>query len=125
MIERLFMVTNNPMSYEKFKESYRVIYIDGKMEDVYNRVRDEIHGGHKLLTHPLMGSVKPNETPYRTICVSEEKVKGTDADSVLLMENCIMTLRKFLSISPLPQYPESTLNDFQVIDYDLINHALE
>lgn len=125
MKDRLFIVTNNPLSNEKFKEKYEVIFIDGHVQQVYETVRNKIHEGHKLLTHPLMSSIKPNETPYRTICVSIEKVKGTDIDSVMLIENSIMTLRKFLSISALPKYPETTLNDFQVIDYDLIMHALE
>lgn len=125
MKSQLFIVTNNPLSYEKFKDIYEVIFLEGKSENVYTTVRDKIHMGHRLLTHPLMSSVKPNETPYRTVCLSTEKVKGVDMDSVMLIENSILTLRKFLSISPLPQYSESIHKDFQVIDCDLIMHALE
>lgn len=124
MVEQLFIITNNPLSKKNFSSQYEVIFIEGPVEKVYTMVRDKIHLGHKLLTHPLMSSIKPNETPYRTICLSVKKVKGTDMDSVLLIENSIMTLKKFLNISPLPKYTESVLNDFQLIDYDLINHAL-
>jgi hypothetical protein len=32
-------------------------------------VRDHIHSGARLLTHPQAGSVKPYETPYRSVLV--------------------------------------------------------
>ncbi|WP_142414258.1 GrdX family protein [Hathewaya massiliensis] len=124
MVEQLFIITNNPLSEKNFSEKYEVIFIDGPMEEVYRAVRDKIHIGHKLLTHPLMGSVKPNETPYRTVCLSKEKLKSVDLDSLSIIESSIMTLKKFLNISPLPIYGESVMKDFQVIDYDLIYHAL-
>ncbi|CAM2745849.1 GrdX family protein [Hathewaya histolytica] len=124
MREQLIIITNNPLSEKKFQDEYEVIFVDKEMKEVYNIVRDKIHMGHKLLTHPLMSSIKPNETPYRTICVSKEKNKGVDLDSLSIIESSIMTLKKFLNISPLPQYNEKILNDFQLIDYDLIYHAL-
>ncbi|SHI04930.1 hypothetical protein SAMN02745196_02544 [Clostridium collagenovorans DSM 3089] len=124
MIEPLFIVTNNPLSLEKFKGEFEVEFIDGEVSEVYKVIRDKIHMGHKLLTHPLMSSIKPNETPYRTVCLSVKKIQGVDLDSLSLIENSIMTLDKFLNISPLPKYSEDIMYDFQVIDHDLIHHAL-
>lgn len=124
MIEPLFIITNNPLSHEKFKDEFEVMFIDGDVEEVYRAVRDKIHMGHRLLTHPLMSSIKPNETPYRTICITAKKVQGIDFDSVNLIENSILTLHKFLNISALPKYSEEIMYDFQVIDHDLIHHAL-
>lgn len=124
MIEPLFIVTNNPLSLEKFKGEFEVVFIDGNVNEVYKVIRDKIHMGHKLLTHPLMSSIKPNETPYRTVCLSVKKIQGVDLDSLSLIENSIMTLDKFLNISPLPKYSEDIMYDFQVIDHDLIHHAL-
>ncbi len=124
MIEKLIIVTNNPLSFENFKKSHESVYIEGDVREVYKKVRDMIHLGHRLLTHPLMSSVKPNETPYRTICVSYEKETNCDMESLILMESSIATLEKFLSFKPIPEYIEAVKYDFQVIDYDLINHAL-
>ena len=124
MIEKLIIVTNNQMSEKNFKERYDVIYIDSHVRAVYEKVRDQIHLGHRLLTHPLMSSVKPNETPYRTICISKEKKQKCDIESLMLIENSIATLEKFLTMSPIPEYSDEVMEDFQVIDYDLINHAL-
>lgn len=124
MIEPLFIVTNNPMSKEKFEKKYRVEFIDVPQLDILKKVRDYIHKGNRLLTHPLMGSVKPNETPYRTVCVSIEMVNGVDLQSLEIIENSLATTEKFLKDFNTPQWSEKILADFQLIDSDLIDHAI-
>ncbi len=124
MIEPLIIVTNNPMSKEQFESKYKVVFIEGTMMDILKKVRDNIHEGHKLLTHPLMSSIKPNETPYRTICISKEKLNKVDLQSLSIIEESIMTTEKFLSDFKTPQWNEKILLDFQLIDSDLIYHAI-
>jgi hypothetical protein len=124
LIEPLIIVTNNPMSKEQFESKYKVIFIEGTMMDILKKVRDNIHEGHKLLTHPLMSSIKPNETPYRTICISREKLSKVDFQSLSIIEESIMTTEKFLNDFKTPQWNEKILLDFQLIDSDLIYHAI-
>ena len=124
MIEKLIIITNNPMSRDEFADRYDVMYVEGNTTQVYEKVRDMVHLGHRILTHPLMSSVKPNITPYRTVCISEEKEMRCDMDSLMLIEASMATLEKFLAMKPIPNHNERVKNDFQVIDYDLINHAL-
>jgi len=124
LIEPLIIVTNNPMSKEQFQSKYKVVFIEGTMMDILKKVRDNIHVGHKLLTHPLMSSVKPNETPYRTICISKEILSKVDLQSLSIIEESIMTTEKFLNDFKTPQWNEKILLDFQLIDFDLINHAI-
>ena len=124
MIEPLIIVTNNPMSKEQFESKYMVVFIKGSMMDILKKVRNNIHEGHKLLTHPLMSSVKPNETPYRTICISKEKLREVDLQSLSIIEESIMSTEKFLNDFKTPQWTEKILLDFQLIDYDIIHHAL-
>ncbi|WP_346899825.1 GrdX family protein [Clostridium sp. UBA7503] len=124
MIEPLFIVTNNPMSKEKFEEKFKVEFIDVPQLDILKKVRNYIHKGNRILTHPLMGSVKPNETPYRTVCVSTEVVNGVDLQSLEIIENAIITTEKFLRDFNTPKWSEKILTDFQVIDSDLIDHAI-
>lgn len=92
--------------------------------DVLTSVRDLIHKGHILLTHPLMGSIKPNETPYKTVVVSVRTQEEIDFNSLMLIENSIETSRKFLINKPIRKWSESVLEDFRVIDFDLIKNAL-
>ncbi|MGK0464974.1 GrdX family protein [Clostridium sp.] len=124
MIEPLIIVTNNPMSKEQFESKYTVVFIKRSMMDILKKVRNNIHDGHKLLTHPLMSSVKPNETPYRTICISKEKLREVDLQSLSIIEESIMSTEKFLNDFKTPQWNEKILLDFQLIDYDIIHHAL-
>ena len=68
-----FIITNNPLVLEKLGETHNVIYQEISYEEVLKEVRDRIHEGHLLLSHPLSGSVKPNETPYKSVMLSKGK----------------------------------------------------
>lgn len=123
MIEPLFIITNNPLSKKTFESKYKVVYVEDSAMEVLKKVRDNIHLGHKLLTHPLMSSVKPNETPYRTACLSLKK-GDLDIQSLEIIENTIMTTEKFLRDFNTPNWSDKILQDFQLIDCDLINNAI-
>lgn len=124
MIIRSKIITNNILSHDKLKDDFDIDFVEGTMLDVMITVRDYLHKGYRLLTHPLMGSVKPNETPYKSVAISLKPENGTDYDSIMLIENSIETVQRFLSIKPLRNWPQSVLEDFSVIDYDLIKNAL-
>ena len=122
----LIILTNNPDVETKLKDR-NVLRIDGTYRDVLVRARDLVHQGHRLLTHPLMGSLKPNETPYRTVAVSSE-TGALDMDSLLLIENAIETFDKFAQVTRPDRganTPERMLTDFRMIDLSLITSALE
>lgn len=93
--------------------------------DVLIKVRDYIHLGHRLLTHPLAGSIKPNETPYKTVVISSEKASEINIDSIVLIENSIQTAQKFLKNKSRINWSDKILEDFRLIDFDLINNALK
>lgn len=92
--------------------------------DVLVATRDLVHKGHKLLTHPLSGSVKPNETPYKSILVSDNP-QTMDMDSLIIIEDSITTARKFLEMKRHIVWPEDILEDFRVIDFELIKNAIQ
>ena len=122
----MIILTNNPDVEESLKDK-NVLRIDGTYRDVLIRARDLVHQGHRLLTHPLMGSLKPNETPYRTIAVSSEQ-GALDTDSLMLIENAIETFDKFAQVTRPDRgvnTPERMLADFRMIDLSLITSALE
>ena len=124
MVEPLFIITNNPMVQEEFECKYDVKFYNTSALDVLIRVRDHIHKGYRLLTHPLMSSVKPNETPYRTICLSKDAMNQVDLQSLEIIEASIATTQKFLKDFNTPNWSKKILLDFQLIDSDLIYHAI-
>jgi len=114
------LVTNNPLVHAQYQEKIAVEYIDTDLAGVLIKVRDSIHKGHRLLTHPLMGSVKPNESPYKSVLITEA-AENTDMQSVCIIEECILAAQKFVS----KNIPEKYLNDLQMVDLSLIRTALE
>jgi hypothetical protein len=74
-----------------------------------------------------MGSLKPNETPYRSVGLSEEK-GSLDFGSLQLIENAIETFDKFAAVTRPDRgsnTPERMLADFRLIDASLLKTALE
>ncbi len=118
------VITNNPEVKRKYDKEYSVKFIDGSLLDVLIVVRDKIHEGHKLLTHPLAGSVKPNETPYKSVLVSYDK-EDLDLDSLIMISSSIETVQKFINIKRPIKWEDRILKDFMEIDLDLISSGIE
>ena len=85
-------------------------------------VRDLVYAGHKLYTHPLAGSVKPNETPYKSIVISHLPKGRMDADEAQIIASAVEVFDKFTPI--VRELPERVLKDFRLIDYTLLCGAL-
>lgn len=115
------IITNNPLVQKKLKESRTVTYKEISYEEVLKEVRDRIHQGHMLLSHPLSGSVKPNETPYKSIMISQRR-GDVEQRSVELIENAIQACRKFEMKSD--KYKPEVYEDFQLIDWTLLESAM-
>lgn len=122
MSRKSYMIlTNNPLVAEKLKDTHNVIYKDISYEELLKEVRDRIHEGHLLLSHPLSGSVKPNETPYKSVMISERK-EEMDSRSLSLIENALQACRKFEDKSG--RYEAKVYEDFQLIDWTLLESGL-
>jgi hypothetical protein len=96
--------------------------VEGTLRDVLQQARNFIHQGHRLINHPLAGSVKPNETPYKSLVLSSSKV-SLDYNSLCLIESAIEVTDKL----PLLErnWEEKVDQDFQFIDLTLLRTAIE
>lgn len=120
------MVTNNVKCFEKWKEKIQVDYHEEwAYLDVLTAARDYIHKGYFLLTHPLAGSVKPNQTPFKSIILSTESLEGAkEFKDLLLIEESIASYHKFMNNRPLPRWSEKSTDDFRTIDLSLMEGAM-
>lgn len=119
------LITNNKSVYQKFGEKMEIIFLEeSNYTDILHFVRDKVHEGHKLLTHPLSGSIKPNETPYKSIIISKN-VGELDTDGLMIVEESILTAKKFMDNKPTPDWTERVLDDFRVIDLSLMENVIE
>ncbi len=117
------IITNNPLVKQCLSGDYSVsFYPDETYRDILIRVRDLVYAGHRLYTHPLAGSVKPNETPFRSVLIGAEPHE-LDESAVVIIASAVEAFDKF---TPRNRHlTEQVLEDFQLIDYTLLCGALD
>lgn len=119
----VILLTNNELLREKYTGKLDISFVEGKYIDVLKSARDKIHKGWKLITHPLMGSIKPNETPFRSIVMEQGTV--LDVESLSIIESSIAATEKFQRDNKVPCWKENVLEDFRVVDMRLVESALD
>jgi len=112
----ILLLTNNPLVKERMGEDYAVCLVEGGYREVLIRVRDMIYLGHRLHTHPLMGSIKPNQTPYRTVALSAKAYELSMEDTQII-SNSIAVAEKY---TPPRSFPQRVLKDLQIVDHSII-----
>ena len=114
------IITNNPDAAALYPDASR--YLDAGVLHIFTALRDAIHKGARLLSHPLSGSIKPNDSPYKSVVLLECYGQALDCKSLHIIEDALAVLKK------LPEkqhnYSEAILEDYRVIDLDLLNSAL-
>ncbi len=115
------ILTNNPVVAEKYRHDKDVLYEDVGFIELLKLARDMVHKSYKLLSHPLSGSVKPTETPYKSVMLT--KHAAIDMESLVLIENAIAACGKFDFSDK--HYSDKAYEDFRLIDYTLIRNAVE
>ena len=125
-MEMYLLVTNNRLCFEKYRDRVRVDYLeDGSYLDVLVRARDYVQKGSRIETHPMAGSIKPNQTPFRSVLLSDRKMDGDEViENELMIEDAVLMTKKFLSDRPVRKWDESIVNDFRQVDLELISGAI-
>lgn len=132
------IVTNNIKVKDFFKEE-ALLFVEGGIKDVFVAVRDCVHKGHTILTHPLSGSVKPTETPFKSILLTET-TGSLNLESLNLIEQAICMLdhlennsvtgKRYKEIwenigkQQLTDPERKILEDFREIDFTLFSNAI-
>lgn len=120
---KLLIVTNNDVTENFFKGKLRLEMVETH-RDVLVHVRDHIYaGGWKLITHPMASSIKPNQTPFRSIILIESNEDNTD--DILMIEEALESFEKFdIEKKPTDWYRNTTDPDFKKIDFYMIEDAI-
>lgn len=121
MRSKVWIVSNNPMVSKKYPHAQLV---DGDFLCVLTYLRDRVHAGDRLISHPLSGSVKPRETEYKSVLISKGQ-GGLDMKSLSLIENAITTAKKFQPLSRDWKDPERIDRDFQTLDFSLLEEGIK
>ncbi|MBO8159516.1 GrdX family protein [Thermosyntropha sp.] len=119
--DELLIITNNPLV--KNIDRYEICWIDGNPEEVYYKTLNFIGLGHKLLSHPLAGSIKPNQNPYRSIVVTKNSVGAADED-LKIINQCLEKVENMALEATRPDLKVNYAEDFQLVDKELLLNAL-
>lgn len=118
------IITNNHRVVNEITD-YPVEFVQGNYRDVLLTVHRAIVEEHQvMLTHPLSGSIKPNETVYKSIIVTNQKEKNIHMDSINMIDHAIDVYDDFQSMKATPDWPEKILQDFAMVDFHIIQGAL-
>jgi hypothetical protein len=111
------IITNNPLVAEKYEN---VIWTEGTVEKTLIIVRDFIHRGYELVSHPLAASLRMLFSPYRSIIISNKKAK-LNFEHAQIIEDSIL---KYKNHMDLRKTDEETRDDYKKIDLLLLEAAL-
>lgn len=120
-MKKVLIITNNP----------RVAVLPGAefhqetLLEILTRVRNMVHNGYILISHPLAGSVKPNETPYKSVILEPTPMGAVDETSLRVIEGSMATAAKLLNDRPLKLRSQQIMDDYAVIDLSLIESGLQ
>jgi hypothetical protein len=118
----LLVITNNPLVEKQINlENY---WIEGDCEEVIKQTYNRVSIGHLLVSHPLAGSIKPNQNPYKSILIS--KVPGEiDMVGLRLIENCLRKTEELMVNKNEIDLKTRYENDLQLADQSLLLSALQ
>ena len=120
------LVTNNSSCLDRFRDHMNVVY-DSTWTclEVLRQARSMVEQGLVLITHPMAGSLKPNQTPYRSVVLANRTPGDKDPmEDLLLLERGIDRCETCLRDRPLPQYSQQVCKDFRTLDLSFIEAAM-
>ena len=118
------IITNNPLVQQEI-HTIEVEFIDGSYKDVLMHTHKQVvENAYAVLTHPLSGSIKPNETLYKSVIIAPQKSSSIDMDSVNLLDSAIDVYDHFQAMRPTPNWPEKVKEDFAVVDFHILQGAI-
>lgn len=122
----MIIITNNPMVNERMGDVANLYFVEGSYKEVLNEAKRQIIERHiQLLSHPLSGSIKPNETYYKTIFVSETNSQYSDIESLEYIESAIVVYEKFIKNKQRPNWSLAVLKDFAFVDFYIAQSTLD
>jgi len=115
------LITNNPMAAERFAKLYDIQYNCLYADEILKIIRNYVHLGHKLLTHPLASSIPSGHTPYKTVLISGGPlVSSVDYESLKLIEAAIAAYAKEGGVLPLPDKINEVYSSYMLVDCEML-----
>lgn len=119
----MFIVTNNP----QMKDEENAMFIEGSFRDVLVKVRDMVHSGYELISHPLFASSRMMFSPYRTIMMGDKRDRFSEFEveiiesSIQTYDNLTAKRRRQPEHDDDYAYVDKTLHEAAVEEYNMLH----
>lgn len=112
------IITNNPIVAEKHDH---VLFFDESVEEILIKVRDLVHDGYELISHPLPASLRMMFSPFRSVILGRKSEK-VDFFCAEVIEDSIIKYKNHMDFRKI-----DTVNgdDYKTIDQQLLQSALQ
>lgn len=121
-LPQVLIITNNPMV--KNIDNAEICFVMGDQRQVLYQVFNQVAWGHSLLSHPLAGSIKPEDNPYRSVVLSLS-ISETDLSTLGMLEYCLEKMEAGVREGTRSRRLNHLARDFQMIDKELLDNALQ
>lgn len=116
-MQKTAIITNNPLISEKHEH---VLFVDGSVEEILTKVRDFVHEGYELISHPLPASLRMMFSPYRSIILGR-KLEKVDFLSAEIIEDSLIKYKNHMDFRKIDI---ANKDDYKMIDQLLLESAL-
>jgi hypothetical protein len=99
--------------------------IEGSSLDVLIAVRDAVHLGASLLTHPLCGNLRPRQQPFRSVLIEENPGALVDLESLSLIDSAVTVYRDSDRLALPKDLDAAVRRDYAFVDFELMRESLE
>lgn len=110
------IVTNNPNVKAVYED---LLFVNGTFLEVLLNVRDLVHEGYELISHPLGASIRMMYSPYRSIIVGE-KMNEINKVHIEIIESSIYNYKNTMQRR---EPDEANSKDYAVLDFNLLKSA--
>lgn len=112
------IITNNPVVKNEFENVY---FVEGDFQEVMVKVRDMVHQGYDLISHPLGASIRIAFSPFRSIIIGQRNNK-INPIHVGIIENSIISLKNLTEGRVADRKND---DDYSLVDRELLISTLE
>jgi hypothetical protein len=129
-VRDLKLITNNAnlrqyVSSQRFLARFLICFVEGSSLDVLITVRDAVHLGACLLTHPLYGNLRPHQQPFRSVLIKENPGSLVDRESRSMIVDAVLLYRSCENNPLLPgNLTNAARDDYAFVDAELMRESL-
>jgi hypothetical protein len=122
--EEFLVISNNPAVGKIKRAKTKICLVEGDCLAVLYQAFSIAASGYTLLSHPLAGSIKPEDNYYRSIVFSAEPKDQVDLIHLRLLDKCLLKLEERQNARISSERLALYTQDLQIMDIEFLNSAL-